>query len=247
MIICEIGLNHMGDEDRAIQMIKKINTSEADAISFQIREPKFYIDNPEYLLPKGFYKYAKDVVNSSGKYFGLSVCDDSYEDYTGECNVDFYKVLSWAISDYKLVKMLSLKGSLCTYLSTGMSDYSELDKLTKRYKNIQGNLSLVHTQLSFSIDDVNLLAITKMRSRYNMPISYGHHCENISVLYLSVAFLSDSIFFYVKLNDDIANPDDKHAVNLNRIESVIHKLKLLPKAIGNMNKIKMKNQVEGVK
>ena len=247
MIICEIGLNHMGDKDRAIQMIEKILNSNADAISFQIREPEFYVGNPEYLLPTSFYKYAKNIINSNGKSFGLSICDISYKDYSEDVSVDFYKILSWAISDYQLVKELASSKNKHMYLSTGMSDYKDIDILMKKYHLIRDNLSLIHTQLSFSINDVNLLAILEMKDRYDVPISYGHHCENMSVLSLSLAFLPDSVFFYVKLDDDIAIPDDKHAVYLSQIEKIVSRLKILPKAVGSSNKIKMKNKVEGLK
>ncbi len=246
MIICEIGLNHMGDQERAIQMIEKILDSDADAISFQIRESKFYINNPEYLLPESFYEYAKNIINSGGKHFGLSVCDSGYKDYVSSISADFYKVLSWAIGDFKLVKELTSVDDSCTYLSTGMSNYEELDELMEEYQTIKEKISLIHTQLRFDIDDVNLSALQKMKSKYSVPISYGHHCKDMSVLYLSTAFLPDNIFFYVKLNDGVKNPDDKHAVNLSEIDKVISRVKTLPRAIGNSDKIKMKNQVESV-
>lgn len=246
MIICEIGLNHIGDQERAIQMIQKILDSDADAISFQIRESKFYINNPKYLLPESFYEYAKKIINSSGKLFGLSVCDSGYKDYVSGISVDFYKVLSWAIGDLKLVMELASLNDTFTYLSTGMSNYEELDELMKQYQTINEKISLIHTQLSFDINDVNLSAIKKMKIKYRIPISYGHHCEDMSVLYLSTAFLPDNIFFYVKLNDSVKNPDNKHAVNLSEIDKVVSIVQTLPRAIGNSNKTKMKNQVESV-
>ena len=55
MIICEIGLNHMGDIKYANEYIDKIIKSNADGILFHIREKSFYETNPKLLLPDKFY------------------------------------------------------------------------------------------------------------------------------------------------------------------------------------------------
>ncbi len=55
MIICEIGLNHMGDIKYANEYIDKIIKSKADGILFHIREKSFYETNPKLLLPDKFY------------------------------------------------------------------------------------------------------------------------------------------------------------------------------------------------
>ena len=160
---------------------------------------------------------------------------------------DFYKVLSWAINDYQFVSKLFFESGTDIYLSTGMSNYAELDLLVREYRQYEKKMFLIHTQLSFNIDDVCLAVIPEMKNRYGPIVCYGHHCEDMSVLDLSTAFLPNSIFFYVKLNDRIIYPDDKHAVNLEQIDLVVSRLNMLPRAIGVPEKVQMKNQVEGVK
>ncbi len=46
MIICEIGLNHMGNTKYANEYIDKIIKSKADGILFHIRENHFMIQIP---------------------------------------------------------------------------------------------------------------------------------------------------------------------------------------------------------
>ena len=43
MLVCEIGLNHLGDEKYASEYVSTILTTDIDAITFQIREPEFYV------------------------------------------------------------------------------------------------------------------------------------------------------------------------------------------------------------
>ena len=42
MIVCEVGLNHLGNEEYSTMYMEKLSKSKCDAISYQIREPKFY-------------------------------------------------------------------------------------------------------------------------------------------------------------------------------------------------------------
>ena len=42
MIICEIGINHLGNEDYADQYLDNIINGKADALTFQIPNKSFY-------------------------------------------------------------------------------------------------------------------------------------------------------------------------------------------------------------
>ena len=54
-LIAEIGLNHMGNEDYAHKLVEGLVQTKVDAITFQIREPSFYLDNPNLILRDKFY------------------------------------------------------------------------------------------------------------------------------------------------------------------------------------------------
>ena len=56
MIICEIGLNHLGSEKNANNYLRLISKSNVDAFSFQIREKKYYMqrNKAKFLLDMSF-------------------------------------------------------------------------------------------------------------------------------------------------------------------------------------------------
>ena len=54
MIICEIGLNHMGDIKYANEYIDKIIKSKAEGVLFHIREKSFYEINPKLFYQINF-------------------------------------------------------------------------------------------------------------------------------------------------------------------------------------------------
>ena len=75
MIICEIGLNHLGKIDYAEEYVNKIIESKPDGITFYVGDENFY-SNPKfsnYKLPDNFYYLSsKSKINT---YFLLDILD----------------------------------------------------------------------------------------------------------------------------------------------------------------------------
>ena len=94
---------------------------------------------------------------------------------------------------------------------------------------------------SNNIADVNIKAIQVMRDRYQTPVAYGHHCDVPNVIYASLGLLPESIFFYIKGSEDLEYPDNAHAIDLLNVEELVYGIKNIKKAIGNGEKISMKN------
>ena len=63
MIICEVGLNHNGNEKYAKEYVDAVIKSKTDAIVFHIREESFYHGkNKKKKLSDGFYRNAREKV-----------------------------------------------------------------------------------------------------------------------------------------------------------------------------------------
>ena len=150
-----------------------------------------------------------------------------------EINVDFYKTLSWNINSFDFLDKLVNTGKKI-FVSTGTSSTDKIDKLQNRYRG--ENITLIHTQLQFEVENVNLLAIDFLRDRYDFPIAFGNHCENTDVLYTSVAFKPSDIFFYVKGDKRIEHIDEKHSVRLSKVNDTVNSLMELSKSLGVPNK-----------
>ena len=63
---------------------------------------------------------------------------------------------------------------------------------------------------------------------------------------MALTYNPSDILFYVKQESKGWGKvlDDEHAIELNKIDSVVKNLKLLSNAIGNGNKVKTKNKIE---
>ena len=72
MIICEVGLNHNGNEKYAKEYVDAVIKSKTDAIAFHIREESFYHGkNKKKKLSDGFYRNAREKVRKEKIKFYL--------------------------------------------------------------------------------------------------------------------------------------------------------------------------------
>jgi N,N'-diacetyllegionaminate synthase len=241
MIICEIGLNHMGDAKYANQYINKILYSNADGLIFHLREKAFYQHNPgsKFLLSDDFYyKIGKKLKNKIK--FGMAVVDPDSIDFCEKVGVDFYKIFGDDIGNVKLINKIK-ETNKKTFVSTGTAGLPEIKKFIKYIGSSKQNFVLVHTQLSYDPNASNLKAISSLK-QFGLPVAYGNHASNIKVIYLALAYEPSDILFYVKGDVVKKHVDEPQAVRLNELSSFVTDIHLLPKSIGTGKKQKMKNQ-----
>jgi sialic acid synthase SpsE len=248
MIVAEIGLNHIGNETYAKHYVEELIKTNVTAITFQVREPAFY-ERPEKAHLKidlQFYKNISKKIKTAGKKFGIALSDISvFEEL--DPYVDFYKILSKDFNSNLSNKIIKSTKKM-VYLSTGNSSVEEIKKYIKSFPTQRKeNLSLIHTQLSYDIKDVNLKAILSLRDKTNCNISFGNHCEDKNVCFISLAYNPHSIFLYIKGNENIKYPDDKHSVCLSEIDKFCNQLNKLKLSIGTGTKVSMKNKIRDQK
>jgi len=243
MIVAEIGLNHLGDLNLLNSYFEYIRDSEVDAVTVQILKESFFDDHRfrKYRLEDEKLIDFLKKVKSVGKKIGIAIDDIDKIGKFEALKVDFYKVLSKDMLNSDLITELFCSTVKYIYVSTGMHTYQEIDNLINKFNSDDGRLKLIHTQLSHEIDDVNMRAIGVMQQKYDLPIAYGHHCKIMDVIYLSLGFNPESIFFYIKGSMDLEYPDDVHAISLDRVGEITSKVKLFQQSVGDGIKIKVKN------
>lgn len=232
-LITEIGLNHLGDEERARRMLSRVLEAGADGITFQVREPKFYesTESTRRRLPLDFYREASATVHEAGRRFGIAIADQSMIAGLATVGVDFWKTLSWDFGNENLRRELFATGRP-VFLSTGLSSMSDVLEGSKRIDNA----ILIHTQLSQEFTDVNLKAIPAMAQATGLPVAFGLHSRNHDVLKVALAFEPHSLFFYVKEAGVEGLFDEEHALALDGLSETLHNLKQLMQTLGTGKK-----------
>ena len=245
MIICEIGLNHLGVKEYADQYIKEIVSTKADALAFQIPDKSvFEIENYKNMkLEEDYYREASKKTKENNKKFGVGIADMEMVDFFISLDADFFKVFSHDILNKKLITKLVSDTDKPIFVSTGMSDMDEISRFCSYIDKHRNRFTLIHTQLNHEINDVNLKAIPYLHKKFKLPVAFGNHCANLNALYVSLAFEPSDIFVYVKGNRTTEHPDEQHAIPLDNLREVINNMKELKKTIGESVKIKMENLI----
>ena len=111
MIIAEIGLNHLGSMKLIEEYIGLLVNTEVDAITFQIRENEYYLNQEKagLLLSKEDYLQISNMIHNGGKKFGVAIADIDCIDYLEEIGVDFYKIIRNDITNIDLTECQRVK------------------------------------------------------------------------------------------------------------------------------------------
>jgi len=248
MIVCEIGLNHLGDRRYADAYVDAVLQSGAEALTVQVREPEFYRQKKyaQYVLKDDDYSAILEKVHRAGRIFGVAICDEDRINFFESINTDFYKALYKDINNWTLTDRL-METKKPVYFSTGAASPDDITRLIARYSGGLDNLRLIHTQMSNDIEDVNLKRLRNLTQKFHVPVAYGNHCRDLTVLYLALAFEPTDMFIYVKGERSTAHPDEAHAVPLDRLEALFNQLKVLALAIGDGIKSNTTLRIEGMR
>tara|TARA_B100001250_G_scaffold253588_1_gene218104 strand:+ start:9302 stop:10024 length:723 start_codon:yes stop_codon:yes gene_type:complete len=231
--IAEVGLNHLGSKNLLRKYLKYLDKLKIYGITLQITDKKFFKGKYKKLFID--YDDSIKILKKNVKKKKIGLVTDSLEVLHNFKNkVNFFKILSKDFYNDKLITS-ALKTKKKTYISTGMVNYNEIKKFSIKYKSYK-NLILIHTQLTNDINLASLSSIQIIKKLSPFKVAFGFHSVEKKILFCSVPYLPDSIFIYVKDNDNKKYPDDFHACKLYEYKKLIADLDTLKKSITDKKK-----------
>lgn len=242
MIIAEIGFNHLGNLDIANEYVDALIEYDIDAITFQVRETDHREANLGLYLNDDSYKQLFLKIKNSGKKIGIALGDIDYISFFENLDVDFYKVIRNDITNKKLINLLMMTGKQI-FVSTGMSSKKDIENFINLISHKSNQFKLVHTQLSNALEDCNLKSIEKMKE-HGLDVAYGYHCNNEIAIFMALCYNPSDLLFYVKGSPDFQYTEDHHAIQIDRIQDLIKKIRRCNDAVGTGIKRSMNNKIE---
>lgn len=190
-IVAEIGNNHEGNFQTALELIDAASSTGVNAIKFQTCIPeKFYACSEptrietykKFQLTSDNLKKIKTFANSKGLIFFSTPLDLESAKFLNPLQ-NLFKISSGDNTFWPLIKeVASYKKP--TIISTGTSGFTELDKIYNYYERINqlNNLIFLHCVSSYPVptDQANLLMIKKLAKKYkNIKVGYSDHTIGI--------------------------------------------------------------------
>ena len=251
-IIAEIGVNHNGILDLALQLIDVAVDAGADAVKFQKRSldrlyAKKYLDNANsgektlrYLLPilqqvelpdHAYYKIV-DYCRQKGITFMCSAFDPESADFLETLDIPAYKVASADLTNLPLLDHLVQKDKPLI-LSTGMSRMEEVELTVDFLQEREAEFALLHCNSTYpaAFEDINLRFMDQLR-RFGVPVGYSGHERGIAVSTVASALGASIIERHVTLDRTMDGPDHAASLEPQGFRKMVRYIRQVAEALG---------------
>ncbi len=252
-IIAEIGINHNGDMEIAKQLIDVAHKTGCDAVKFQKRTldkvyTKEVLDTPRE-SPWGtttrhqkegleFGKKQFDEIARYCKQLGIqwsaSAWDVDAQKFLQQYDLPFNKIASPMLTHIPLIEEVAKEGRH-TYISTGMSDFAQIDAAVEIFKKHKCPFTLMHCLSVYPAKDeeLNILCIQTLRERYKCPIGYSGHEVGLLGPLIAVMLGATSVERHITLNRSMYGSDQSASLEPRGLEYLLRDLRSLNATLGD--------------
>tara|TARA_B100000965_G_C19586148_1_gene755828 strand:- start:651 stop:1643 length:993 start_codon:yes stop_codon:yes gene_type:complete len=190
-IVAEIGNNHEGDLQTALNLVDAASQTGVDAVKFQTFNPKKYyaiseIERikklEEFKLSYDDFVKIKDFAEERNLIFFSTPFDIDSAKFLREIQ-SIFKISSGDNTFWRLIKEVN-SYNLPTIISTGASNLKQIDKIYDYWKRSEelSKLCLLHCVSSYPVpvEEANLRMIKQLISRYkDITVGYSDHTLGI--------------------------------------------------------------------
>ncbi|MGG4481042.1 N-acetylneuraminate synthase [Paenibacillus illinoisensis] len=256
-VIAEVGVNHNGSLERALECVDKAVEAGADAVKFQT----FVSENLVTSSANKAEYQEKNTESSESQLEMLKKLELKFEDfrllqhYCMEKGIDFlstpfdeesaafldsievqaFKVGSGDMNNIPFLHQLnSYRRPIL--LSTGMANLEEIKEALVAIPDCQ--VALLHCTSDYPapLVDVNLAAIQTLRDKFNQVTGYSDHTEGIEISLAAAAFGAQVIEKHFTLDRQLPGPDHKASLEPKELSRLVKALRGLQLAWGDGDK-----------
>lgn len=250
-LIAEIAQAHDGSLGILHSYIDAVAKTGVQAIKFQMHiaeaessaaEPfriKFsYEDDTrfDYWKRMGFtldqWKGIKSHCDEVGLDFICSPFSNLAVSWLEEIGVKAYKVGSGEVNNLLMLQKIA-ETRKPVILSSGMSDFSELDATVAflKSKNVDYSILQCTTAYPTKPSQYGLNVMAELRDRYQVPIGYSDHSAQFSTGIAAVALGAEILEFHVVFHRDLFGPDAKASLTLEETAELVTSVNMIHESL----------------
>ena len=240
-IIAEIAQAHEGSLGIAHSYIDVLADCGVDAVKFQTHiasaessEFEQFRVNFSY-EDKTRFDYWKRMEFTLEQWAGLKKhCEDKEVEFLSspfsieavelleKLNVKRYKIGSGELSNFLMLDAIAKTGKPII-LSSGMSDWNELDDSINFLKKYNNKISLLQCTTAYPTqpEQWGLNVIQKMKERYQLEVGFSDHSGDIYACLAATALNAEILEFHAVFNHNMFGPDAKASLNIEQISQLV--------------------------
>jgi sialic acid synthase SpsE len=255
-VIAEAGLNHGGNKERALALVRAAKWAGADAVKFQtFRAERLASTQPASLghtkdqpnlqelfkklelsfdAFKGLHKEAKRI----GIEFLSTPFDEESADFLDDLGVNAFKIASGDITHRPLIEHVARKGKPIL-LSTGMSTSEEIEHAID-WMHTQANdqVVLLHCVSSYPArhEELNLKSVQYLQDRFGVPVGFSDHSVGTLGSLVATSLGAQVIERHFMIETRGETPDAAVSMDAKQLKLHIEELRTVGKVLGERGK-----------
>src|SRR5437773_338005 len=239
-VIAEAGLNHGGNKERALALVRAAKWAGADAVKFQtFRADRLASSRPAKLshmkdqpnlqelfkkleLPFDTFRALHKEAKRIGIEFLSTPFDEDSADFLDDLGVSAFKIASGDITHRPLIEHVSQKGKP-VLLSTGMSSPEEIEKaIDWMHSHSNDQVVLLHCVSSYPAkqEELNLKSVQYLRDRFGVPVGFSDHSVGTLGSIVATSLGAQVIERHFMIETRCETPD--HAVSMDAKQLKLH-------------------------
>ena len=256
-IIAELSANHGHSLETAKETIRAAKRAGADAIKLQTYtadtltlncdkedfivkggtlwdNKTFYELYQEAYTPWEWHKELFDIAKEEGLLCFSTPFDKNAVDFLEQFDPPAYKVASFEITDYELVRYIASKKKPII-ISTGIATFQEIEDVVAICKK-EGNNDIVLLQCTSSypapLESANLLTMPDLRERFGVIAGFSDHTLGITAPIAAVALGAKVIEKHFILDKAIGGADASFSLDTKAFTAMVQAVRDAEKLLG---------------
>jgi len=259
-IIAELSANHNGNINIAKESIKaakeiganaiKLQTYTADTLTLDCKKSDFMIDGgtlwdgkslydlyKEAYTPWEWHKELFDYAREIGIDIFSSPFDKSAVDFLEQFNPSAYKIASFEITDYELIRYTASKLKPII-ISTGIATIEEIQDVVDICREV-GNENIILLKCTSAypapLEEANLKMIPSLAETFNVVSGFSDHTLGSTAPIVAVTLGAKVIEKHFILDKSIGGADADFSMNKEEFLQMIQAIRNTEKLLGSIN------------
>ncbi len=258
-VIAEIGANHLGKVELAIDLIRAAKEAGADAVKFQKRDNRSLFTDAMYSSPyagpnsfgatygehrealelgREDYRQILAFARSLGITLLASAWDKPSVDLLEGLDVPAFKACSGDLTNIPLLRHMAATGKP-VLLSTGGSEMEDIERAQVAIREINGNLALLQCTAAYPtpVEDLHLAVIPALRAAYpELVIGLSDHYTGTDMAPVAYALGARIIEKHFTLDRAWPGTDQAFSLLPEELAAMVEALDRTHKALGQGRK-----------
>lgn len=260
MIVAELSANHNGKLETAIESIKaikrtganavKLQTYTADSITIDCDKSDFQINYGSHwdgqtmhqlyqqaYTPWEWHEELFRIAREEGLICFSSPFDKSAVDFLEKLDNPIYKIASPEITDIPLIEYVASKKKPII-LSTGVATKDDIQLAIETCRQVENDeITVLKCTSSYPapIEEANLAVIPDLATRFNVKVGLSDHTIGVTAPMVATALGATMIEKHFIIDRSIGGPDAFFSMNESEFTNMVKNIREVESSLGEIN------------